>query len=138
MGMIPTWLISPTPGLMPTTPLADDGQTIEPSVSVPTATGTRPAATATADPLEEPQGERSGTCGLRHCRPRPLQPLADRLERKLAHSLRFVLPSRSIPAARRRATSGASAGARAPPTPRGPAGLPPPAAGASVSPPSPP
>src|SRR5258706_12677981 len=120
--MIPTGQISPGPGLRPTTPLADDGQTIEPSVSVPTATGTRPAATATADPLEEPQGERSRTCGLRHCRPRPLQPLADRLERKLAHSLRFVLPSRSIPAARRRATSGASAAAGAPNSAREPAG----------------
>jgi hypothetical protein len=41
--------------------LADEGQIMEPSVSVPTATGIRPAATATADPLEEPQGDLSST-----------------------------------------------------------------------------
>ncbi len=86
----------------------------EPSVSVPTAIGVRPALTPTVDPLEEPHGERSRTCGLRHCRPRPLQPLAERVERKFAHSLRLVLPSSSMPAARSRATNGASAGAGAP------------------------
>src|ERR1700682_2612241 len=112
--MIPFWLTRPTAGLIPTPPLAEEGQMMEPSVSVPTATGVRPAATATADPLEEPQGDLSRTCGLRHCRPRPLHPPDDREERKLAHSLRFVLPSMSIPAARRRATSGASAGAGTP------------------------
>src|SRR5665213_1210151 len=112
--MIPSWLTRPTAGLMPTTPLADEGQMMDPSVSVPTATGVRPAATATADPLEEPQGERSRTCGLRHWRPRALQPPDDRDDRKLAHSLRLVLPSRSMPAARRRATIGASTGAGAP------------------------
>ena len=37
----------------------DDGQTIEPSVSVPTATAQRFAATAAAEPELEPQGLRS-------------------------------------------------------------------------------
>src|SRR5487761_554891 len=94
---------------------------MEPSVSDPTATGCRPAATVTADPLEEPQGDLSSTYGLRHCRPRPLHPPDDREERKFAHSLRFVLPSRSMPAARRRATNGASALAGAPVSARDPA-----------------
>src|SRR6266851_7930539 len=114
MGIIPCWLTRPTAGLIPTTPLADEGQIMEPSVSVPTATGIRPAATATADPLDEPHGDLSSTWGLRHCRPRALHPLDAREERKLAHSLRLVLPSRSMPAARRRATRGASAGAGTP------------------------
>ena len=41
---------SPTVGLMPTMPLAKAGTRIEPAVSVPIATGQRPAATAAADP----------------------------------------------------------------------------------------
>jgi hypothetical protein len=40
---------------MPTIPLTE-GQTTEPSVSVPTATTHRFAATATADPALEPHG----------------------------------------------------------------------------------
>src|SRR6202171_6227573 len=119
--MIPFWLTRPTAGLIPTTPLAEEGQMMEPSVSVPTATGVRPAATATADPLEEPPGDLSRTCGWRHGRPRPLHPPDDREERKLAHSLRFVLPSMSIPAARRRATSGAWGGGEPHPTRHEPA-----------------
>ncbi len=46
-------------GLTPTIPQFVDGQTIEPSVSVPTATGTRFAETATPDPELEPHGLRS-------------------------------------------------------------------------------
>ena len=42
--------------------------------------------------------------------PRPLQPLVDRDDRKLAHSLRFVLPRMTAPAARRRPTTNASRG----------------------------
>ena len=38
---------------------------IEPPVSVPIAKSTMPAATATAEPLEEPPGTRSGYWGLR-------------------------------------------------------------------------
>ena len=41
MGIIPARLISPSVGLMPTSPFADDGQTTEPSVSVPTASGAK-------------------------------------------------------------------------------------------------
>ena len=99
-------------------PQALAGLTMEPSVSVPTATGQRAAATATAEPLLEPLGLRSRAWGLRVWPPRPLHPLLLRLDRKLAHSLRLVLPSTTAPAARRRATikasrSGAGASTRA-------------------------
>ena len=58
-GMIPARLTRPTVGLMPTMPVADPGQTIDPSVSVPIAAGTKLAATATADPELDPHGFRS-------------------------------------------------------------------------------
>src|SRR5688500_16525229 len=104
-------LISPTVGLSPTIPVADEGHTIDPSVSVPTATAVRLAATATPDPELEPHGLRSRMYGLRHCPPRALHPLDDRVDRMLAHSLRFALPSRTAPASRsRRATNESSAG----------------------------
>ena len=43
--MTPARLVRPTVGLMPTTPLLEAGQTIEPSVSVPRAAAARLAAT---------------------------------------------------------------------------------------------
>ena len=46
-------------GLIPTMPLTEEGQTIEPSVSVPTATAHRLAETATPEPELEPHGLRS-------------------------------------------------------------------------------
>ena len=69
-------------------------------------------ATATAEPLEEPDGLRSRAYGFRVCPPRLLQPLMDDDERKFAHSLKFVLPSTTAPDARSLATSGASRRAR--------------------------
>src|SRR5215213_4307745 len=93
-------LTRPSVGLIPKTELTDAGQKIEPSVSVPTATAARLAAMATADPELEPQGETGRTYGLRHCPPRALQPLEECGERKLAHSLMFVLPSSTAPASR--------------------------------------
>ena len=56
MGMMPSAGTIPMGGLMPTTRLLPDGHTMEPSVSVPTATAHRLAAAATADPELEPQG----------------------------------------------------------------------------------
>ncbi|MMZ71442.1 hypothetical protein D1872_348350 [compost metagenome] len=53
-------LTRPTVGLNPTTPLTAAGQVIDPSVSVPMATGARPMATAVALPEDDPQGVRSG------------------------------------------------------------------------------
>jgi hypothetical protein len=59
MGTMPERLTSPTVGFRPTMPLIEAGQTIEPSVSVPTAAAARPAATATPEPELDPQGLRS-------------------------------------------------------------------------------
>ena len=52
-------LTSPTVGFSPTIPLIDAGQVIDPSVSVPMAKRTSPAATAAPLPLELPQVLRS-------------------------------------------------------------------------------
>ena len=61
IGMIPARLRRPTVGLMPTTAFAPEGQTIEPSVSVPTVIVARLADTATAEPELDPHGLRSRT-----------------------------------------------------------------------------
>ena len=55
---------SPTVGLRPTMPFTELGQTIDPSVSVPTASGASPAATAAPEPEEEHPGERSSAQGF--------------------------------------------------------------------------
>src|SRR5688572_4078265 len=88
-----TWvrLTRPTVGLKPTMPLTDAGQVIEPSVSVPIAAGTIPAATAAPLPELEPQGLRSSAWGLRTWPPTALQPEMESLERILAHSERLAL-----------------------------------------------
>ncbi len=59
MGRMPLRLMRPTVGLIPTTPQQDDGETIDPLVSVPTAIAQRLALTAPADPELEPLGLRS-------------------------------------------------------------------------------
>ena len=61
IGTIPDRLRSPNVGLIPASAFAPDGQTIEPSVSVPTATVARSAAATTPDPELEPHGLRSRT-----------------------------------------------------------------------------
>src|SRR5215211_8555988 len=108
MGITPVRLTRPSVGLIPTTELTEAGQTIEPSVSVPTATAAKLAATATAEPELEPHGETSRTYGLRHWPPRALHPLEECGERKLAHSLMFVLPRSRAPASRSCVTTKAS------------------------------
>src|SRR3990170_6107401 len=100
MGMMPRRLTRPTVGLMPTRPLTDAGQMMLPSVSVPTPIDARLAAMAAPVPELEPQGLRSRTYGFFVCPPRELQPDEDRVYRKLAHSLRFVLPRMTAPASR--------------------------------------
>ncbi len=52
-------LASPSVGLNPTSPLTDDGQVIDPSVSVPTAAAAKLAATAAPEPDDEPHAVRS-------------------------------------------------------------------------------
>src|SRR6266581_1643996 len=112
--MIPARLTRPTVGFMPTMPQVFAGLMIDPSVSVPTATAQRLALTDTADPELEPDGVRSSTYGFRHWRPRPLQPLDERLDRKLAHSERFALARITAPEARKRSTMDASRAAKLP------------------------
>src|SRR5438445_12692439 len=121
--MTPDRLTRPGVGLIPTLPQHVDGETIEPSVSVPIATAQRLAATATPEPELDPDGVRSRAYGLRHCPPRPLQPLDDRVERKFAHSERFALPSSTAPAARSRSTRKASRGGVTPESASDPAVL---------------
>src|SRR3984885_16094680 len=91
-GTMPARLTSPRVGLMPTTPQALDGETIEPSVSVPTASGAKPADRPAAEPELEPDGLRSSADGLAVWPPSVDQPLLERIERKFAHSDRFALP----------------------------------------------
>src|SRR5439155_16391919 len=75
IGTMPDRLIEPSVGLIPTTELALEGQTTDPSVSVPTPIVARLAAIAAPVPELEPHGLRSITYGFFVCRPRPLQPL---------------------------------------------------------------
>ena len=53
-AMAPCLLTRPKVGRNPVTPLRVEGETIEPSVSVPMAKGTNPALTAEAEPAEDP------------------------------------------------------------------------------------
>src|SRR5262245_40136267 len=114
IGTMPARLTSPSVGLIPTSPLVFDGETIDPSVSVPTATAARLAAIAAPEPELDPDVLRSSAYGFFARPPRPLQPLVECVERKLAHSLRLVLPRMMAPASRRRATMNASFGGRDP------------------------
>src|ERR671937_1134563 len=100
IGTTPARLVSPTVGLMPTTPLMHAGQTMLPSVSVASAAAQRFADAAAPDPELDPHGLRSIAYGLLHWPPRPLQPLDEWNERKFAHSLRFAFPRIKAPPAR--------------------------------------
>src|ERR1043165_3343056 len=91
IGIIPARLTRPIVGLIPTREFADDGQTTEPSVSVPIAAAHRFAATAAPEPELDPHGLRSSAYGFFVWPPRPLQPLDDLVERKLARSRRFEI-----------------------------------------------
>ncbi len=110
IGTMPLRLNRPSVGLMPTSALLFDGETTEPSVSVPTPIAARLAAIAAPEPELEPDGFRSSAYGSWVWPPRPLQPLVEWVERKFAHSLRFVLPRMTAPACRRRCTMKASLG----------------------------
>src|SRR5438105_5403238 len=89
--------ISPCVGLKPYTPQYDAGRIVEPVVWLPSASGTIPAATAAADPLEDPPGVCAGLCGLR------VLPGV-----RVANSVVTVLPMITAPAARNIATTVAS------------------------------
>ncbi len=64
-GMTPVRSIVPSAGLKPTIPHSDAGIRIEPPVSLPIAQSPIPAATATADPPDDPPATRLWSCGLR-------------------------------------------------------------------------
>src|SRR5262245_158540 len=89
--------ISPNDGLAPQTPQKLAGRTIDPAVCVPSATGTMPAATATAEPLELVPGVRVASHGL------IVLPSVC-----TANSAVTVLPGTSAPARRRLNTARAS------------------------------
>ena len=64
-AIAPCRLTRPYVGRSPVTPQKAAGVPIEPDVSEPMAHGTRPAATAEPDPLEEPPDQRSMFQGFR-------------------------------------------------------------------------
>src|ERR1700730_1359577 len=72
MGMMPVRLTRPTVVLMPTSPLLVEGQTIDPSVSVPMAAAHRFAETAAPEPELEAQRLRYSADGFLVWPPRPL------------------------------------------------------------------
>ena len=61
-GYTPARLMRPTVVLSPVVPQRDAGMRTEPPVSLPSAMGTRPAATATPEPLLEPPGTWGVSC----------------------------------------------------------------------------
>ncbi len=81
----------------------------------------RLALTAAPVPELEPHGLRDRTYGFFVWPPRPLHPDVERVERKFAHSERFVLPSNTAPASRSFATMKASCFAWLPTRARDPA-----------------
>jgi hypothetical protein len=62
--MTPARLVSPTVGLIPTTEFNEDGQSMDPSVSVPSVTAAMFAAAAIAGPVLDPQGGEDRTYGF--------------------------------------------------------------------------
>src|SRR5215471_5378620 len=98
---MPVVPIRPCEGFSPTTPQYPAGRKVEPTVCDPSASGVMRAATEAADPLEEPPGVCSAFHGFRVL-----------LGSMNAKAVVVTLPSRTAPAARKRAVAVASAGAR--------------------------
>ncbi len=106
-------LTRPYEVLNPTTPQNAPGMRTEPPSSLPTEPKHRPAATAAAEPADEPPVMRSRFQGLCAGPKQPVVPVPSN-----AISSRFSLPSITTPAAfRRRVTSASSAGTRSLKTP---------------------
>src|ERR1700674_4431029 len=96
----PDRLTRPYVGFSPTTPQNAAGCRTDPPVSDPSAAGTMRAATAAADPPDEPPATRVASHGLR------VGPKAEcSVDEPMANSSRFVLPTTAHPALRRRATA---------------------------------
>jgi hypothetical protein len=103
VGGTPVRAVRPTVGRSAATPHSAAGTRTLPPPSMPRAKAATPAATAAAEPEEEPPAWRAGSCGLRgvpQCGLRPVMPTPT--------SWQLALPSRMAPAARRAATQGAS------------------------------
>src|SRR5262245_33054498 len=93
----------PWVGGSPTQPHRDAGCLIEPPVSEPSAHGARPAATAAAEPPDEPPGTRVGSHGLR------VGPYAEfSVDEPIANSSMFVFPSVRSPRPAQRVATVAS------------------------------
>ena len=104
---IPYRLTRPYVGLIPTIPHRAAGCRIEPPVSVPRLSGTWYAATAAAEPPDDPPGTRPRSHGL------DVGPNAEcSAEEPIANSSMLVLPRITAPASRRRSVMWASNGAR--------------------------
>ena len=102
-GTTPLALTRPNCGFKPTTPHCDAGSRIEPAVSVPIAANPSPAATAVAEPPEEPPA----MCSRFHALWTSPKQLIIELP-PYANSCRFCLPSITAPARFRRVTTSAS------------------------------
>src|SRR5439155_21260869 len=87
-GITPAVSMLPNAGLNPATPQSDPGMRIEPPVSLPIAQSHIPAATATAEPPEEPPATRDGSRGLR-----TVPKCGLTLVTPYANSCRLVLPT---------------------------------------------
>src|SRR6201996_1184681 len=99
-AIIPKREHEPYVGFKPTIPHSAAGWRIEPPVSVPSAHGARPAATAAALPPEEPPGTRVRSHGLRTA------PYAEfSFDEPIANSSWLVLASSGAPARQRRCTA---------------------------------
>src|SRR5512146_1953427 len=101
----PYRLTRPYVGLTPTTPQNAAGWRTEPPVSEPSAIGTMPAATAAAEPPDEPPGTRSGASGFR-AGPNALCSV----EEPIANSSMLDFATITAPASRSRRTAVASYG----------------------------
>ena len=88
-------------GLSPKRPHQPAGSRIDPPESLPCAIGTRPAATAAADPVLDPEVDRSRSQGLWVGPGRVVSP-------ELANSEVALFPTIVSPACRRRATNSES------------------------------
>src|SRR6478735_2749999 len=103
-GYTPSSGTRPQVVFRPAIPQQAAGIRTEPPVSVPRATSASPAATATAEPLDDPPGSRPGSSGFTGVPDHEFTPLADQHS-----SVRLVLPTIRAPARRAAATTGASA-----------------------------
>src|SRR5581483_2640558 len=101
----PNRLTRPYVGFTPTIPQNAAGCRTDPPVSDPSAIGTTPAATAAADPPDEPPGTRVQSTGF-NVGPNALCSVDD----PIANSSMFVLQAMTAPAARSRVTTVASYG----------------------------